>query len=105
MERPDAVKFPATESTKKPIPPEEILPRFNKLLKRAETLLEIQQGEKVALRKQMIGAYWFATRDPKASLLFPTHHDLEGQPRYTWKAHPTMPRVELGYLVPEAREG
>ncbi len=103
-ENPDALKFPMAKQTKEH-DPLKLLTKMNKTLVRAEKLLGLAPGEKAYIRKQHDGSYYFITRNPHDTMLFPVHSDYEGQPRYTWVPQPDKGEgVMFGFLKDEAKE-
>jgi hypothetical protein len=105
QDRPDAVKFPSQRGFGGKVPHAQVLPRFFKIIDRAEAYLKVDRakGEKGYVRTQPVGNFHFATRGVSDSLLFPTGHDLEGAARYNWVSQEES-GVEFGYLVDAAKE-
>ena len=70
----------------------------------AEPLLGIDRskGERAHIRIQP-GGKLFITRSIHDTINFPSWHDSEGQPRYTWE--PQASRIEFGFLVDGATAG
>ncbi len=94
MSRPDAVMFPQSRK------------RGENSVQRALSVLEIAdkylqpdpaKGEKSHCRMQGNGQV-FATRSQECTLLYPTDHPLEKQPRYNWVADTSDPELLFGYL-------
>jgi hypothetical protein len=108
MDKPDALKMPATKTeAQKDIDPVEWVRQQRTILKRAAKIMGISDAENIYKRKQPDGGgYYFFTPTYEQTLQFPVGHDLEGISRYDWKPHPdtkAFPGVMLGYLVAQAR--
>jgi hypothetical protein len=63
----------------------------------AEPLLEVDYpgGERAIIKDQRDGRL-FISRDPAATIYYPTDHPRAGQPRYRWEKRPDG--AELGWL-------
>jgi hypothetical protein len=97
--RPDAVMVPA-EFLPRP-GTGTIFSRVGSMADLVEPLLGCEhKTERAYMRKLPRDQGIFCTRDPHDTIVFPTGHALEGQPRYRWVSQPDG--IELGYLVPES---